>query len=87
MRIERAILILPADVEASGSLIDSVILSRLLIALNTVTTGLHQAAQADGVEKQRALCSAADLLWSVGERIGNVAPKLLMADAGRGLAP
>ena len=90
MRMDRALLNLPRVVELehrasvvglSDEHASTHFISRLIIALNTVATELSEAAALGKADD--AARSAADLLWSFGERSGEMADLLRIADAAR----
>jgi hypothetical protein len=82
LRIERALLSLPSDIrQPSDYPIDVVVLSRLIIALNTVATALCEAH--GKLRPDDILLETADLLWSIGEQAAAVSPGLEMRDCSR----
>ena len=84
LRLERAVLSLPESIEQpSGHLIDVVVVSRLIIALNTVATILHDQICNPEESDRNTMIKVADFLWSVGETAAAISPGLRMSDAAR----
>lgn len=85
-RVERAISTL-ADLPLSDAEVSSdqvrVAISRLMIACNTIATSLAEAASERSSAQGDTLASAADLLWSLGEKAGQVDPGFSSADGVR----
>ncbi|MBX9728531.1 MAG: hypothetical protein K2X31_06460 [Sphingopyxis sp.] len=83
-RIDRAFLSLrEANETEAAAPIDAVVLSRLVIALNTIATELHTTARSHNADCRDACLRAADFLWSVGEQAGKHDPSLFMQDEVR----
>lgn len=83
-RIDRALRSLRDENNAEvGEPVDAVVLSRLVIALNTIATELHATARSHNADCRDACLRAADLLWSVGEQAGKRDPSLFMLEEVR----
>jgi hypothetical protein len=83
-RIDRSLLSLPSTFErAAGEPVDVVVFSRLIIALNTVASILQTEAMKCPHNCGSIMREAADVLWSVGEKAGEIAPALRMLDEAR----
>jgi hypothetical protein len=65
---------------AAGEPVDVVVFSRLLIALNSVASVLNSEAENCRDDCGWVMRQAADVLWSVGEKAGEIAPALHMLD-------
>jgi hypothetical protein len=84
LRIDRAFLSLTDEITMpSGQPIDAVVLSRLIIALNSLATGLSEASERRGAECKSAAREASEILWSIGEKAGKIAPAIHMRDDAR----
>ena len=80
-RIDRALLSLEPSQEPWTK--DRTVLSRLIIALNTLASECS-VLKANTTEEQRDFLSqTADLLWSIGEKAAIIDPTLDMADEKR----
>lgn len=83
-RIDRSLLSLPSNFErAAGEPVDVVVFSRLIIALNSAASVLHAEATDCDEHCGSIMREAADVLWSVGEKAGEIAPALRMLDDAR----
>lgn len=79
-RIDRALLSLEAQEEWSR---DRTVLSRLIIALNTLATECDAHARLRSPASSEFLNQMADMLWSIGEKAAKIDPSLNMAEDRR----
>lgn len=83
-RIHRAMLGLNVTEEAeAGAPENQLVLSRLIIALNTIATELHATARLHHADCRDACLRASDLLWSIGEQASTRDASLFMHDEVR----
>lgn len=82
-RVERAMQSLPDGIaNPADHRVDVVVVSRLIVALNSIASGLSEAAR-EGLVDPSVIQEAADILWSVGEQAGIKSDGLRMLDDAR----